>query len=509
MAETPNQKDPTHEDPLEALLDEVSDEEFGLPRFKDHFADSLTPAVLKDWSAKDFASIYVRFRPHLERHAKRFLVNPSQVEEVVQDAFLYLMTTLPELDSELGVLKFLKWKTRLLALDVIRLNSKVSMAPLDEQPDIEADMPEISQELERAEDAAIVSLALAKLQPRHREALIATMYEEKSSELVAAQMGLSDNAFRQLLFRARSSFKKALIGEAETAGLSMAEILSIAARKARAESGKFISAAGAFLLVLAISIGVLPNLSGAVTSDQIALSEPSIAAPEATRPDDSAGIASSEQVAGDQPAGQATQAQEADSVDDFAIADSQQGESAFALVSNDIVTAVPTAIPEPRQSPKAAVDSERVILEGFFNDTLDSEAVAVLSRNSVGRVVSSSSGTQGNLSITNNSGLTANLAYDLATSDGIQYTWFTIELGGNQFVAVPRVDLAQKEVSADGSIKIRYIATDLLIGDVTGSYNFIASDETAVSLGALRLEVDLDQEGRVLASSLSLTKKLS
>jgi len=419
------------------------------------------------------------------------------------------MTTLPELDSELGVLKFLKWKTRLLALDVIRLNSKVSMAPLDEQPDIEADMPEISQELERAEDAAIVSLALAKLQPRHREALIATMYEEKSSELVAAQMGLSDNAFRQLLFRARSSFKKALIGEAETAGLSMAEILSIAARKARAESGKFISAAGAFLLVLAISIGVLPNLSGAVTSDQIALSEPSIAAPEATRPDDSAGIASSEQVAGDQPAGQATQAQEADSVDDFAIADSQQGESAFALASNEIVTAVPTAIPEPRQSPKAAVDSERVILEGFFNDTLDSEAVAVLSRNSVGRVVSSSSGTQGNLSITNNSGLTANLAYDLATSDGIQYTWFTIELGGNQFVAVPRVDLAQKEVSADGSIKIRYIATDLLIGDVTGSYNFIASDETAVSLGALRLEVDLDQEGRVLASSLSLTKKLS
>ncbi len=507
MAETPNQKDPAHEDPLEALLDEVSDEEFGLPRFRDHFADYLTPAVLKDWSAKDFASIYVRFRPHLERHAKRFLVNPSQVEEVVQDAFLYLMTTLPELDSELGVLKFLKWKTRLLALDVIRLNSKVSMAPLDEQPDIEADMPEISQELERAEDAAIVSLALAKLQPRHREALIATMYEEKSSELVAAQMGLSDNAFRQLLFRARSSFKKALIGEAETAGLSMAEILSIAARKARAESGKFISAAGAFLLVLAISIGVLPNLSGAVTSDQIALSEPSIAASEAPRAEDSADITSSEQAAGDQLTGQGLQAQEADSVDDFAIADSQQGESEFALVSNEIVTAVPTEIPEPRQSLKPAVDSERVILEGFFNEALDSDAVVVLSRNSVGRVVSFSSGTQGNLTITNNSGLTANLAYDLATAAGIQYTWFTIELGGNQFVAVPRVDLAQKEVLADGTIKIRYIATDLLIGDVTGNYNFIASDETAVSLGALRLEVDLDQEGRVLSSSLSLTKK--
>ncbi|MFM2023455.1 MAG: hypothetical protein RIR89_847 [Actinomycetota bacterium] len=249
------------EDPLEQLLDEETDEDFGLPEFKEHLADTLTPAVLKDWSAADFASIYVRFRPHLERHARRFLVNPSQVEEVVQDAFLYLMTTLPELDSELGVLKFLKWKVRLLSLDVIRANSRASFAPLDDQPEMAASSPELSLSLERADDAAIVALALAKLQPRHREVLIASIYEEKSTDLVAAQMGLSENATRQLLFRARSAFKKALIGEADTAGLSVGQILSLAARKANAESGKYLSAAGAFLLVLAVSIGVIPNLS--------------------------------------------------------------------------------------------------------------------------------------------------------------------------------------------------------------------------------------------------------
>ena len=248
------------EDPLERLLDNESDEEFGLPEFKEHLADHLKPAKLKDWTAGDFASIYVRFRPHLERHAKRFLVNPSQVEEVVQDAFLYLMTTLPELDSEVGVLKFLKWKTRLLSLDVIRSNSRVSFAPIDDVPEMAANVEDFNEHLERADDAAIVALALAKLQPRHREALIATLYEEKAQEAVAAQMGLSENALRQLLFRARSAFKKALIGEAEIAGKSMSEVLSIAARKAAAESGKYISAAGAFLLVLAISIGVLPNI---------------------------------------------------------------------------------------------------------------------------------------------------------------------------------------------------------------------------------------------------------
>ena len=257
------------EDPLERLLDKESDEEFGAPEYKEHLADSLTPAVLKDWSAADFASIYVRFRPHLERHARRYLVNPSQVEEVVQDAFLYLMTTLPELDSEVGVLKFLKWKTRLLCLDVIRINSRVSIAPLDDQPEIAANTPEMSLEMERADDAAVVSLALAKLQPRHREVLIASIYEEKSTDAVAEQLGLSENATRQLLFRARSAFKKALIGEVETAGMSAGQILSVAARKAAAESGKYVAAAGAFLLVMAVSLGVLPNINQ-TTTNQIA-----------------------------------------------------------------------------------------------------------------------------------------------------------------------------------------------------------------------------------------------
>lgn len=276
-----------HEDPLENLLDEESDEEFGLPDFKEHLADHLKPAKLKDWTAGDFASIYVRFRPHLERHARRFLVNPSQVEEVVQDAFLYLMTTLPELDSEVGVLKFLKWKTRLLSLDVIRLNSRASFAPIDDVPEMAAELDDFNQELERADDAAVVAMAMAKLQPRHREALIATLYEEKAQEQVAAQMGLSENALRQLLFRARSAFKKALIGEAEIAGKSMSEVLSIAARKAAAESGKYISAAGAFLLVLAISIGVLPNLGGNQSSTLAESGTSSIAepaAPEAEQP---------------------------------------------------------------------------------------------------------------------------------------------------------------------------------------------------------------------------------
>ena len=233
------------------FVDGERDERFAL-----HLSEDLEPIALKDWTARDFANIYVRFRPHLERHAKKYLSNPSQVDEVVQDAFLYLMTSLPELDSELGVLRFLKWKTKMLALDVIRAGAKAPIQVDSEilERSVGADDRDLNEAFERADDAAIVNLAFSKLSTRHREALVAAVYEEKTYEQAAQEMGLSENAFRQLLFRARSAFKKSLVGEAETAGLSVSQILSIAARKAASGSGKYIGSVGVLLLVLALTI---------------------------------------------------------------------------------------------------------------------------------------------------------------------------------------------------------------------------------------------------------------
>lgn len=210
--------------------------------------------ALADWSAQDFADIYVRFRPHLVSYAQNFLRIESQAEEVVQDAFLYLMTSLPELDSEIGVLRFLKWKTKMLCLDIIRsskvLDTAVSL-PVDE--DI-VDPSQPSDVIERADDAAIIRLAMAKLSPRHRAALVATIYEGKPASEVASNMGLDQNAFRQLIFRARKSFREALVGEAKTSGLTVAQILSIAAKRNASTAVRVTSAATA---TLALFVGAL------------------------------------------------------------------------------------------------------------------------------------------------------------------------------------------------------------------------------------------------------------
>ena len=298
--------DEYREDPLEKLLDSESDEEFGMPEIRDrfhHHADENVDGNLKHWTAEDFASIYTRFRPHLERHAKRYLSNPVQAEEVVQEAFLYLMTTLPELDSELGVLKFLKWKIRLLALDVLRASSTRRETSVGEHVEFESTDAAPSEEIERAEDSAIIRMALAKLNPRHREALLASIYEEKSSEQIASQLGLNENATRQLIFRARAAFKKALVGEVDTQGMSVGEVLSVATKKAAQDAKKNAGIIGSFVVLVAIGIGVLPQLT-ASDSQVVAEGTPNNTieiSPEVTTPEPSNPVIPSEP----EPAGQA------------------------------------------------------------------------------------------------------------------------------------------------------------------------------------------------------------
>jgi RNA polymerase sigma-70 factor (ECF subfamily) len=503
--------DPNKEDPLESLLDEETDEEFGLPRFQEHFADSLTPAVLKDWSAKDFASIYVRFRPHLERHAKRFLVNPSQVEEVVQDAFLYLMTTLPELDSELGVLKFLKWKTRLLALDVIRANSRVSIAPLDSQREFEADLPEMGQELERADDAAIVSLALAKLQPRHREALIATLYEEKSAEIVSAQMGLSENAFRQLLFRSRSAFKRALIGEVEIAGLTMSEVLSIAARKAAAESGKLASVAGAFLLVLALSIGVIPNLAADLpeenvsqsridVSDTTVVSPPFDAQPQKSAPG-AVNLAPSAEFQNPEYTAVTPQGESPVRVSETLDARTKAQSSTELASTTDSET-------KKSLGDQASEAVERDFLTFYMTETLGNSAISHLSSSRVSFTSPATSGSAGSVEVSNGAGLVGFVSYDLESKTGIQNAWFTLEIEGQKFIAAPKVWFAEIIDNPNGTRSLYYAATDLIIGDSTGAFGFVAIDDSPVSHSAIQVSLVFDSSGAIVDSSFDLAPRV-
>ena len=491
---------PGQEDPLERLLDSESDEEFGDAVILEHLDENSQPLILRDWTAKDFANIYVRFYPHVLRQAKRYLTNHSQAEEVTQDAFLYLMTSLPEVDSEVGVLKLLKWKTRLLALDVIKANSGAKFAPLDDQLELSVDDSEMSLELERADDAAIVSLALAKLEPRQREALIASLYEEKATSEVASQLGLNENATRQLVFRAKSAFKKALVGEAETRGLSVSEILSVAARKASQDAGKYISAASALLLVLAVSIGILPNLGNSgqqLVAEGSAVTEsapePGAAvAPAPVEPQDAvvdASVEGSSSVAEENPVQEVVTAALAADLDP---------------VSNSVPAGNEPATETQASTQLASLDST-VDLSPFDPWLLDPlvQGSSIKTRLLTGSA-SASADAPSLLSIVSDEGIWADVTFQPANATPFQQVRLGLQVDGEQYFA--NVSTADLLVLAKDSTSETYVFIGS-IGALT-DLNGNLYRQTRLDGGRLQISLTVNSEtGEVSNTSFSLTDR--
>ena len=222
---------------------------------------------LRVWTASDFSRLYLTHRAELVAYASRLASDKDLGEEAVQEAFLYLLTVLPEFDSEVGALKFLKWKTRFLVLDALRSSRNKPSYSLDSVAEPASESQPVDEMLIRLDEQALISMALAKIEPQYREALLKSALGEQPAAAIGAELGLNENATRQLLFRARRAFKIALIGEADSAGKSLPEIMSIAARRAAKASAQAVGVVASLVLLIAFATA---NLLGPRAANPIA-----------------------------------------------------------------------------------------------------------------------------------------------------------------------------------------------------------------------------------------------
>ena len=451
-------------------------------------AVALTEAgfALGEWSARDFSNFYVRFRPHLLNHAARFLTNKAQAEEVVQDAFLYLMTSLPELESELDVLRFLKWKTKMLAIDVLRKEGRMAHAPLDMLDEEQAEPNQASDRLEAAEDASIVRLALAKLQPRHREILIQNVYLEKSIDEIAQELQISQNASRQLLFRARRAFKAALVGEAETAGLTVSQILSLAYSRA----GTFTLIVGLMAGLSFTGLGILSQLgesTGQLAIEQVEQSGERMP-PSSTRSSSRPSPSELQPSFGSaDPDRQGTEVSVGEVSVENLPAVSDEAETSFAQPSAErAVTLVATE--------SEAMYSESIIefTRGFLQ-TVDSS-----------RAEASQNGEVITLNVEN-----FELTMLLSTNDSGDYAvdYFLVSgvVSGQELLAVSRTTHLSASLHPDGSTSLQFIASDFIVTNVSDQAPAIS--ETYFREVGIEILLDISRSGEVLsAESRSLLR---
>ncbi len=253
-------------------------------------------ATTNDWTVADLASLYSDYRASLVSQARRMLRSDSEANEVVQEAFIKFILAAPELDTKERALAYMRATINNLSLNVIRARgSRPNLVALDS--DTSADrLAEIAFEnyipadvsISAAEDAAIIKMALAKLSPAERAALVMWEMEGRSTSEIAAELGIKETAVRHTVSRARASLRRVLseLIVDQDRGLTALDMLSTSYKKAAELAQKSSKVALSFILVATAFLGFnsLTGNEGAVQFSELAISAPTTVQEEVVTP---------------------------------------------------------------------------------------------------------------------------------------------------------------------------------------------------------------------------------
>ena len=149
-----------------------------------------------------FEAIVARYRAQLLGYCRRFLPE-ARAEDVVQQALVNAYAAIRQGDGELRLRAWLYRIAHNTALNALR-DRGLRHEQLSEQID-GVERPD--QALERRQDLRETVAAVQALPERQRDALVLRELEGRSYEEIAAELGVSDGAVRQLLNRARTRLR--------------------------------------------------------------------------------------------------------------------------------------------------------------------------------------------------------------------------------------------------------------------------------------------------------------
>ena len=219
-------------------------------------------AGLQLWTVAQLSAFYTENRQELLAHANRVLKDSSKAEEVTQDALIKFMLAAPELESADHALSYLHRTIENLCIDLFRAEGRrPNLVVLDDATaEVEASWQadgDHSAALSAAEDAAVIRQALSLLSPAERAALVMWEVEGRSTEEIAAELGIKESAVRHTVSRARLSLRRILTEVVldQERGLTAMDMLSSTYKKASEVAQKSARATLSLLLVITAFLG--------------------------------------------------------------------------------------------------------------------------------------------------------------------------------------------------------------------------------------------------------------
>jgi RNA polymerase sigma factor (sigma-70 family) len=173
----------------------------GVPLLRSQSDERLVDLVRAGNDAA-FEAIVARYRRPLLRHCSRML-SDERAEDVVQQAFVRALAAMRRDERPLDLKPWLYTIAHNAALNALRERA-VPSDTLEEEID-GVERPE--QAYERREGLRTMVAAVSALPARQRDALVLRELEGRSYEEIAAELGVTGGAVRQLLNRARTSLR--------------------------------------------------------------------------------------------------------------------------------------------------------------------------------------------------------------------------------------------------------------------------------------------------------------
>ena len=173
-----------------------------------------------------FAVLFERYKHQIYNYVLRIMGSADDAHDLTQDAFVKAYLALPKVTGEMN---FAPWLYRIatnVCRDELRRRKIISWQPLDalntvfRLPQIAPDDPE--GEALRRERAELVRLVLSKLSYKYRLCLVLRECHDLSCEEIGQVLGISRQAVKSLLFRAREEFRE-VYRSAEASGRATEE----------------------------------------------------------------------------------------------------------------------------------------------------------------------------------------------------------------------------------------------------------------------------------------------
>ena len=161
----------------------------------------------KSGDAAAFDEIVKTYKTRLFRYLSRFLRDPDEAEDALQDLFLRLYTARGSYNPSGRLENFLYRIATNLAMDRLRKNRPVS--GLDPERVASPD-PAPHDQLDQKELMAGLQAAVSSLPENQKLVFNLVVFEDKSYDEVTKITGFSLSSIKSLLFRARTSLKKSV-----------------------------------------------------------------------------------------------------------------------------------------------------------------------------------------------------------------------------------------------------------------------------------------------------------